>query len=308
MYDRLIVSVIIPAHNAGASLADAVSSALTQSGTEIEVVIVDDKSSDNTLALARTLAAGDDRVRVVENEENTGPGESRNRAIAAARGEWLALLDADDRWLAGRLERLVPHLADADVASDDVLIREPGGRSRTLLATGGFGRPTPARLAAADLARHGLGLLKPVIRRSFLEEHGLRFDPTLRIGEDFCLFVDLLLAGARWVQTGDATYEYRPGAGSVTAGRREHLRGRLEADSRLLERPGVQADPELLALLERRVAWLADLDRLLAARERGGRGLARALVADPRLARTAVRHAYHVARRRARGRAGRSNR
>ncbi len=302
MYDRLIVSVIIPAHNAGASLADAVSSALMQSGAEIEVVIVDDKSSDNTLAIARTLAADDDRVRVVENEENTGPGESRNRAMAAARGEWLALLDADDRWLAGRLERLVPHLVDADVASDDVLIREPGGRTRTLLATGGFGRPTPARLAAADLARHQLGLLKPMIRRSFLEEHGLRFDPTLRIGEDFCLFVDLLLAGARWMQTGDATYEYRPGSGSVTAGRREHLRGRLESDTRLLERPGVRADPELRALLERRVAWLVDLDRLLAARERGGRSLARALVADPRLARTAARHAYHVARRRLRGR------
>jgi hypothetical protein len=68
----------------------------------------------------------------------------------------------------------------------------------------------------------------------------------------------------------------------------------------LLERPGVQDDPALRGLLEERVAWLRDLDRLFAARERGWPALARSVAGDPRLAVTAARHGFHVARRRIR--------
>ncbi len=296
MYDRLIVSVIIPAYNAGAFLAEAVSSALAQTHKEIEVLIVDDKSDDNTLALARRLEREDERVRVLASERNAGPGESRNRALAAASGEWVALLDADDLWLPERLERLAAHFADADAVSDDVVI----DGARTLLAANGFRVAEPVLLRPADLARHGLGLLQPAVRRAFLDEHAIRFDPTLRIGEDFLFQVDLLLAGARWRQLGEAYYVVRRRPGSVTSGRREHIQGRLASDTALLERPGVEADAELRGLIEERVAWLRDYDRLLAARERGPAGLARSLAADPRLAVTAARHGYHVVRRRLR--------
>lgn len=308
MYDRLIVSVIIPAYNAGASLADAVTSALRQRAPDIDVVIVDDNSTDNTLDIARRYESEDERVRVLANDRNVGPGESRNRAIASTRGDWIALLDADDRWLPERLERLSVLFAGADVVSDDVVIEEPGKRTRTLLASNGLRVSEPRALEPADVARHGLGLLQPVVRREFLLEHEIRFDPSLRIGEDFCFLVDLLLAGARWLQVGEAYYVYRRRPGSVTSGRRDHIQGRLASDTALLERPGLQAEPELRRLIQDRVRWLRDFDRLLSvvelARAREWRALAGELRSDPRLApvvaRTAARHGYHEARRRVR--------
>ena len=305
MYDRSIVSVIIPAYNVDASLAEAVTSALHQTERHIEVVIVDDKSDDRSLAIARRFAREDERVRVLANDENVGPGESRNRAIAAAGGDWVALLDADDRWLPGRLERLSELFGDSDAVSDDVMIEEAGSRTRTLLASSGLRVADPIRLQAVDLARHQLGLLQPVVRREFLLEHRIRFDGSLRIGEDFRFLVDLLLAGARWTQVGEAYYVYRRRPGSVTSGRREHIEGRLESDSALLRRPGLDAEPELRRLIEERVRWLRDYERLLTVLELGRRrdwsAIARAVRSDPRLvpavALTAGRHGYHVARR-----------
>ena len=244
-------------------------------------------------------------MRVLGNDENVGPGESRNRAIDAARGDWVAVLDADDAWLPERLERLTPLLAEADVVTDDIVIEEAGKRTRRLLASHGLRAAEPFELRPADLARNGLGLLKPLVRRTFVRDHGIRYDGSLPVGSDFCFFVDLALAGARWIQVPDAYYLYRRRAGSVTGDRREHLQGRLASDSLLLARPGVQAHAELRGLLEDRVGWLRDLDRLLEAHERGGRALARAVVADPRLARTGARHGYHVLRRRVRAARGR---
>lgn len=238
---------------------------------------------------------------MLTNDANVGPGESRNRAIDAAAGDWIALLDADDRWLPGRLERLAGLFGDADAVSDDVVIEETGRRTRTLLASSGLRVTEPIRLRPADLARHQLGLLKPVVRKEFLLEHRIRFDGSLRIGEDFCFLVDLLLAGARWLQVPDAHYVYRRRPGSVTSGRREHVEGRLASDSRLLERPGLDAEPELRRLVEERVRWLREYERLLTvlelARARNVRGTARAIRSNPRVAVTAARHAYHVARR-----------
>jgi len=92
------VSVIIPAYNAVAHLRRAVESALGQTMSDLEIIIVDDASTDATLEIAGRIAAQDSRVRVLHNERNSGPSVSRNRAIAAARGEWIAILDADDSW------------------------------------------------------------------------------------------------------------------------------------------------------------------------------------------------------------------
>ncbi len=91
-----MVSVIIPAFNAAAFLAEAVGSVLSQSVEDWELIIVDDGSTDGlTPRLADTLAAADSRVRAMHTP-NRGVSAARNAGMAAARGEWLAFLDADD--------------------------------------------------------------------------------------------------------------------------------------------------------------------------------------------------------------------
>ncbi len=90
-------SVIVPMFNAAASLASSLSSVLDQADRNFEVIIVDDGSTDTSLAVALAMASGDDRIRVV-SQDNAGPAAARNLGIDLARGTLLAFLDADDIW------------------------------------------------------------------------------------------------------------------------------------------------------------------------------------------------------------------
>lgn len=92
--DRELVSVIIPVFNREAFLAEAVESALGQAGAPLEVIVVDDGSSDGT---ARVAARYADRIRYVF-QENAGPPAARNRGVSLAGGNFLAFLDSDDLW------------------------------------------------------------------------------------------------------------------------------------------------------------------------------------------------------------------
>ena len=97
----MLVSVIIPTHDRAATLARAVDSALAQTHTPLEVIVVDDGSTDGTAAL---LASYGSRIHVV-CQTNAGPSAARNRGAAAAQGGILAFLDSDDRWLPEKIER-----------------------------------------------------------------------------------------------------------------------------------------------------------------------------------------------------------
>lgn len=97
-----LVSVVIPAYNSARTITATIQSALAQTVGELEVIVVDDGSSDETVASVEAI--GDPRVRIVRRE-NGGAAAARNSGIRAARGRWVALLDADDLWLPEKLER-----------------------------------------------------------------------------------------------------------------------------------------------------------------------------------------------------------
>jgi len=99
-----LVSIIMPAHNSQGSLGESVQSVLFQSYSDWELLLVDDASTDGTLALAQRLASEDSRVRVLALEQNVGVAEARNRGISAARGQYLTFLDSDDLWLPDKLQ------------------------------------------------------------------------------------------------------------------------------------------------------------------------------------------------------------
>jgi GT2 family glycosyltransferase len=101
------VSVVIPCFNYARYLPDAVESVLTQQGVDVDVIVVDDASTDESLAVARRLAERDPRVRVLGNPANSGPVDTFNRGLAEAKGEFLVRLDADDLLTPGSLSRAV---------------------------------------------------------------------------------------------------------------------------------------------------------------------------------------------------------
>lgn len=99
-----LISVIMPAYNAGRFLEEAIRSVMDQTVTDWELLVLDDGSTDDTLVIAQRMAQLDDRIRVLPNEQNMGVACTRNRGFDLCRGEYVALLDSDDVWYPQKLE------------------------------------------------------------------------------------------------------------------------------------------------------------------------------------------------------------
>lgn len=212
-------ALLIAAYNAAATLDRAVASALAQPETA-EVCIVDDASTDATVTLAAAWVERDSRVRLVQQRVNAGPSAARNAAIAATRSPWLAILDADDYLLPGRLAALHAHTADADFVADTL---QRCSEEAPPLAPAASFAPSPLRFEAFVLGNLGalkgpldLGFLKPLMRRQFLDQHGLRYQTHMRLGEDYELYARALALGARFLVGGEAGYASVERAGSLS--------------------------------------------------------------------------------------------
>jgi glycosyltransferase involved in cell wall biosynthesis len=99
------VSVVIPVFNGEQTIKHALDSVFAQTFSNMEVIVVDDASSDRTIELAARYYS--DRLNIIRSSENRGAGAARNKGSAAARGRWVAFLDADDAWKPAKLERQV---------------------------------------------------------------------------------------------------------------------------------------------------------------------------------------------------------
>lgn len=97
----------MPAHNAARFISQAIGSVIWQTHDDWELIIVDDKSSDDTLAICRKFSADCENIKVIALSVNVGPAEARNRALEVVTGRYVAFLDSDDLWLPDFLERMV---------------------------------------------------------------------------------------------------------------------------------------------------------------------------------------------------------
>jgi glycosyltransferase involved in cell wall biosynthesis len=182
--DQPRVSVVIPARDAAATLARAIRSARAQTRPPDEVLVVDDASGDDSAAIAAGLGA-----TVVRLAAHQGAGAARNAGVAAAGGEVIGFLDADDEWLPDKLARQLPLLADADfVACGAILFAEDGTRLGPL-----YDGEIPRE--GADcwrglLARNTIATSCVLVwRRAFDAAGG--FDPGLPVAEDQDLWLRL---------------------------------------------------------------------------------------------------------------------
>lgn len=107
-----MISVVMPAYNAEKTIREAIDSILTQSYRDLELIVVNDCSQDGTKGIIEEYAEADERVRLINNEVNSGVSVSRNKAVAAAKGEYIAFLDSDDMWKQGKLEKQLRVMED----------------------------------------------------------------------------------------------------------------------------------------------------------------------------------------------------
>jgi glycosyltransferase involved in cell wall biosynthesis len=189
------VSVIVPTRNRRELLPTTVCSALRQRGVDLEILIIDDASDDDTAAVAHTFADG--RVRIIRLDKPSGVSAARNHGVAAARGEWLAFLDDDDVWAPDKLAR---QLAAAGESGRDwaytggvVFLGDRIVRAQVPLA--------PDAMVKTLLRYDAIpGGGSNVIMRRALWPHIGPFNTQLRSGEDWEMWIRLTKHGSpAWV-------------------------------------------------------------------------------------------------------------
>lgn len=213
-----LVSVIIPAYNPGALLRRALDSVLAQTWRAVEVLVVDDGSTDNTAALCAEYAG---RIRYLK-QPNRGVSVARNNGLQASRGDYVAFLDADNQWLPGFLESLMGHLVrhpEAGAATSAWLAIRAGGSEQI--------EPDPTRfrfdrvvdfLEACQLGPIFARPDSALFRKQALRQVG-GFCPWLRHNEDTEFLVRFSLCSLWYVSSQPLSYHYTNVATSVTFGR-----------------------------------------------------------------------------------------
>jgi succinoglycan biosynthesis protein ExoU len=200
------VTVIIAAWHSAPTIAASIRSALADAQVG-EVIVVDDASTDDTVAVATSADDGSGRLKILRQPANRGPSAARNRAIREAKCPYVAILDSDDFLLPGRFAALL-RAKGWDILADNIaFVPEPPDLTALALQVpqGDAVRPLTLEefarrnISRRDQRRGELGFLKPVIARSLLDRHALSYAEDARLGEDFLLYAQAMAKGARFL-------------------------------------------------------------------------------------------------------------
>jgi glycosyltransferase involved in cell wall biosynthesis len=183
MEEHPLVSVIIPTYNRANTISRAIISAIKQTESNIEILIVDDCSNDNTKFIVEEWAIKDPRIHYIGLDKNVGPSAARNYGIQKAKGDYFAFLDSDDEWVSTKIKVQVASLErdiDKDVTICDILRIDDGN-----LAINSLNQQNESPLYEQVLARKvNSNAITLMIRKRCYDLIG-GFDEKLRINEDW---------------------------------------------------------------------------------------------------------------------------
>lgn len=244
------VSVIMAAYNASDTIEASIRSALDQTYADVEVIVIDDRSSDGTYELVKGL--GDPRIKVQRQPVNGGPGPARNRALDLCTGRWITFLDADDLYHPERLERLVAIAekhGEAHVYGDDIHWWKPHlpRKVRQLDPPEVFDTVDVAGFVNVGRSIHCF------FARSLWEKTRAQ-QPALLAGEDMAFIMRMAWpTDAKIHYVTGKTYVYRVVEGTLT--------GAIEQPARVLKmvetlREEMRTDPKMVAAFDEHEAKL----------------------------------------------------
>lgn len=216
------ISVLIPIYNVEPYLVQCINSICNQTVHDLEILLIDDGSTDGSQALADELAGRDDRIKVI-HKPNSGYGSSLNRGLADAQGEWISIIEPDDWADASMYERLL-----------ECAYTHENGTGRIDIVKGGYWRviqnreqaiheepcihlslvnPEKQPFSIAEypqlLALHP-SIWSALYRKDFLDEFGIRFLPIPGAGwADNPFFIETMIAARNIVWLGEPVYYYR---------------------------------------------------------------------------------------------------
>lgn len=203
------VSVIMPLHNSAPFMGEGIGSVLGQSFRDLELVLVDDASDDETLELARRHAAADRRVQVLSLPINSGAAVARNAGLAAVRGRHVAFLDSDDVWETDKLAHQLKAMKERNAVfsyTDYVVVDPAGAPVRTVMA--------PDRLSYRGLLKNtAIGCSTVILDRQGVGEIAF---PSIRKRQDLALWLSILRRVEFAHRCGPVLTRYRHRPGSIS--------------------------------------------------------------------------------------------
>lgn len=208
-----LVSVVMPVYNVEKFLREAIDSILNQTYKNIELIIIDDCSTDNSRDIIKSYS--DSRIRAYFNEENLQQPRTRNKALKLANGKYIAVMDSDDISLPNRIEEEVKFMeSNKDIDVCGSYIKTFGGSKSRLVRTPLSDEDFKAVSVITSPVAHSTVML----RHSSFEKFNIQYDLDYRYSQDFELWSRLIFEGAKFANIPNVLVHYRENPTGVTHG------------------------------------------------------------------------------------------
>ncbi len=228
MENQVLISVVLPVYNAQDYLFDSINSILTQTHTNLELILVNDGSTDDSLKIMEEFSAKDSRINII-NRENKGLIYSLNEGIEMARGQFIARMDADDISLPTRLKKQLDYITQnqLDICGCHYFeINEVGDISGLVLVPKNAQMVNIALASTVPFAHPSV-----LIRKNFMTQNNIKYGTNcFKHAEDLALWMNMHEAGARFGNVNDILFQYRLLSDSLSRKKRVEI---LNDSSRL---------------------------------------------------------------------------
>lgn len=207
-----VVSVIIPVYNGEKFIGETIESVQSQSIDDLEILVVDDCSVDNTAAIVGSYVDSDPRVVFFRLTRNEGVAAARNQALKMARGRYIAYLDSDDLWLPNKLERQIAFLEEkgegACFTSYETI--EEDGAHRNCVHV-------PSRIGYRQFLKNTITCSHTLLFDTEIIDKALLVMPDIRKGQDFATWLQVMKAGHVFFGLDEVLAKYRKRSGSLSS-------------------------------------------------------------------------------------------